>query len=66
MPAPVIEYTSASEVSEWLRRYPFLEPSIERKPSSLAFAERAGLWKPDEAIRLLVERARRETAALPQ
>jgi hypothetical protein len=66
MPASVVEYTTASEVGESLRRYPFLESSIERKPRWLGQAEYAGLWKPDEAIRLLVERARSETAALPQ
>jgi hypothetical protein len=66
MPAAVVEYTTASEVGEWLRRYPFLEPSITRKPGWMGQAEYSGLWKPDEAIRLLVERARSETAALAQ
>lgn len=66
MPAPVVEYTTDSEVGEWLRRYPFLDAAIERTPGWMGQAEYAGLWKPDEAIRLLVERARRDTAALEQ
>lgn len=64
MPATVVEYTTDSEVGEWLRRYPFLDASIERQPGWMGGVEYTGLWRPDEAIRLLVERARRETDAL--
>lgn len=64
MPGTVLEYTTASDVGEWLSRYEFLAPSIQRRPGWMGQAEYTGLWKPDEAIRLLVERARRETDAL--
>lgn len=65
MPATVVEYTTESDVGELLRRYAFLDASIERKPGWMGQAEYAGLWKPDEAIRLLVERAREDIDALP-
>jgi hypothetical protein len=62
--AAVVEYTTDGEVGEWLRRYPFLEKSIVGEATQVGPVEWAGWWKPDEAIRLLVEQARRETAAL--
>jgi hypothetical protein len=57
------EYHSESEVDEWLQRYPFLRASVTREPRPVKLlfeGEAAGVWRPDEAIRLLVERARAE------
>jgi hypothetical protein len=58
--SPALEYQSNSIVTEWLRRYPFLEQSVDDRPEKVTFltsAEIAGHWSPDEAIRLLVKRA---------
>lgn len=70
MPGKVLEYTTRSEVGQLLSRYDFLAPSIVRQPRTVkqvdfvGEVEWEGLWMPDEAIRLLVDRAQRDTAAL--
>jgi hypothetical protein len=64
---PGLEYQSNSIVTEWLRRYPFLEESVDDRPEKVTFltsAEIAGHWSPDEAIRLLVKRAVADAEAL--
>jgi hypothetical protein len=62
----VLEYDSGSAVSAWLRHYPFLQPSVIRapEPSRVLAFETNGLWAPDRAVALLIERARSEGAAL--
>jgi hypothetical protein len=55
-----LEYDNRSPVNGWLDRYPFLSGSVSRPfdPSrSFMSGQRMGLWSPDEAVRLLVERA---------
>lgn len=64
MPGQVLEYTTSSEVGVLLGRYSFLEAGIARRPRWMGQAEFAGLWKPDEVIRLLIERAQRDTDAV--
>jgi hypothetical protein len=65
--SPIVEYQSNSRVTEWLERYPFLEESVSDAPKKVVFltsAEIAGHWSPDEAIRLLVQRAIADGEAL--
>lgn len=57
-------YTSDGPVAKWVDRYPFLQSSVTQRTGSVGPFEQTGLWQPDEAIRLLVTRARTETAAL--
>jgi hypothetical protein len=55
-----LEYGVDSEVTGWLERYPFLSGSVSRSydpTRSFMSGQRMGLWSPDEAVRLLVERA---------
>lgn len=63
----VLEYHRASPVEGWLRRYPFLQPSVIREPETVRFiaeGDRNGQWAPDRAIALLIERAVSEGTAL--
>jgi len=63
----VFEYQSNSDVAAWLRRYPFLEPSIREAPERLKFlttGEKAGYWAPDDAVELLIRRALSDGDAL--
>lgn len=56
----VLEYDSTSDVSGWLKRYPFLAESVIEPPKEITFlahGERPGRWLPNRAIELLVERA---------
>jgi hypothetical protein len=55
----VLEYHGGSEVSGWLRRYPFLQPSVieAAEPFVIPPFESNGLWAPDRAVALLLERA---------
>ena len=63
----ILEYHRASPVEGWLRRYPFLQPSVVREPEAVHFiaeGERNGQWAPDRAVALLVDRAISEGTAL--
>jgi hypothetical protein len=63
----VLEYHPASPVEGWLRRYPFLQPSVIREPETVHFiveGDRNGQWAPDRAVALLVEHAVSEGTAL--
>ena len=61
-----LDYSSDSAVGEWLRRYRFLQASVVRPPASLGGIERGGVWSPDHAVKLLVEQALADGAALEQ
>jgi hypothetical protein len=63
----LLEYGPGSPVTDWLERYPFLNESVSRPydhERSFMSGRRMGLWSPDEAVRLLVERALNEGEAL--
>jgi hypothetical protein len=63
----LLEYGSDSRVGAWLRQYAFLSPSVVESPKEItviAAAEEMGRWSPNEAIRLLSERALADAAAL--
>jgi hypothetical protein len=66
-PNVTLGYNSGSQVSAWLRRYPFLQASVTEPPEKTAFvgwAESNGRWSPDHAVALLVERALADGDAL--
>lgn len=60
------KYTSDGPPATWIARYPFLQSSVTQDIDTFGPFERTGSWQPDEAIRLLVARARADTAALAQ
>ena len=63
----VLEYHRDSPVGAWLQRYPFLRASVTREPETVHFiteGESNGLWLPDRAVALLLDRAVAEGAAL--
>jgi hypothetical protein len=64
-PGAAYEYNTGGPVSEWLERYPFLQPAVVREPQRwMGQVEEAGRWQPDEAIRLLMAKARADTDAV--
>ncbi len=64
-PNVVLDYHSGPPVGTWMHRYPFLRESIVEHPGpSLIGGESNGRWSPDQAVRLLVERALADAAAL--
>lgn len=64
-PGASYEYSTGGPVSEWLERYPFLEGAVIRPPRRFVGPlEEAGHWQPDEAVRLLMEKARVATDAI--
>ena len=65
-PDVVLDYSSDWAVGEWLRRYSFLRASVVRPSVSVGGLERAGRWSPDHAVKLLVEQALADGAALEQ
>jgi hypothetical protein len=63
----VLEYQTNSAVGEWLHRYPFLRASVIKEPETIHFimeGEVSGLWAPDRAVALLLDRAVSEGSAL--
>lgn len=63
----VLEYHRDSPVGAWLQRYPFLRASVIQEPETVHFiteGESNGLWLPDRAVALLLDRAVTEGAAL--
>ncbi len=65
-PDVVLDYSNDWAVGEWLRRYGFLQASVVRPSVSVGGLERGGLWSPDHAVKLLVEQALADGAALEQ
>ncbi len=64
-PDMVYDYGGKGQVADWLSRYPFLEPAVIRAPIGDANGwQLTGRWLPDIAVRILLDRARVETAAL--
>ena len=57
-------YGTDGPVPGWITRYGFLVPAIVRAPISNGSWEIEGRWLPDEAVRILLERANKETDAL--
>jgi len=63
----VLDYHRGSSVETWLRRYPFLQPSVLAEPETFHFiteGESSGQWVPDRAVSLLLDRAVSEGSAL--
>lgn len=68
-PNAPLGYNSGSQVSAWLRRYPFLETSVIAFPETTAFAgwaESNGRWLPDRAVELLVDHALADADTIAQ
>ncbi|HUI27764.1 MAG TPA: hypothetical protein VL403_16900, partial [Candidatus Kryptonia bacterium] len=66
-PNMTLRYNTGSQVTGWLRRHPFLQASVVEPPEQTTFAgwaEGNGLWSPDRAVALLVERALSDGDAL--
>jgi len=57
-PNVALDYNTGSQISTWLRRYPFLQESvIERPGRGIIGGESSGRWSPDRAVQLLVQHA---------
>jgi len=57
-------YLSDGPVPGWIQHYAFLAPAVVREPITRGDWELTGRWVPDEAVRLLLERAKMATEAL--